>query len=650
MEALSKLGRSAVSALVKVLPWRWCRAWQWGAALTVLATALRLFWVLAVPTVPVSDFAMYRESANYLSEFGRLDPGFIYMPGFVVLLALVKDLGGDLLAQKLIGVFFGGLGAAGVFGVTLNLFDRDASATRPSCKGAIVATLMYALWPAGIAMSSVVGTDVPAAALMLTAVACLTGWAGDRPRRAALVFGVLMGVAAYLRAVALPLSALAAFFWLARLSRLPARRRLLPTVKLTALSVAATMVVLLPWALRNHRHDGELYFTDSHGGITALIGANPNSEGTYTRALNQMFREVTGRSVLDEPHRQVDRAAYAMAVEWTRFSPAYALGLAATRAGRLFDLERRLLYWPINRPGVLIPPHSDWFAARRPAIDAFADAYAAALLVLFLTGLGLGVAQRRPLTWTLVPFQLALAATYIIFFAEPRYRIPIEMMAFPVAASALVGLPRTGAASLRRDRRALWVGVAAVTLAALLITAAFKGGPALMAAGDRLRLRHRWAVALWTVNDQRRVSLWARTEADAAQNRDRPSPLEGALDGVRLRWSPGSAPLTEAAVTVSGGDVPPGAYRLAATVEVLPGTPPPALSLRIDSPRSLVASATLAPGTAATPLPLAGAFEHAGGPLRLVVSLTPAGHAGASVADVWVSAVTVSRLPDPRKP
>ena len=83
---------------------------MWGAALVALAFAVRLAWVLAVPTVPVSDFAMYRESANYLSEFGHLDPGFIYMPGFVALLAWVKDAGGGLLAQKMIGVFAGHAG------------------------------------------------------------------------------------------------------------------------------------------------------------------------------------------------------------------------------------------------------------------------------------------------------------------------------------------------------------------------------------------------------------------------------------------------------------------------------------------------------------------------------------------------------------
>src|SRR3569623_1707359 len=58
--------------------------------LTALATALRVVWAVKVPTIPVGDFAMYRESANYLAEHGRLDGGFIYMPGLVLLLAAVR--------------------------------------------------------------------------------------------------------------------------------------------------------------------------------------------------------------------------------------------------------------------------------------------------------------------------------------------------------------------------------------------------------------------------------------------------------------------------------------------------------------------------------------------------------------------------------
>ncbi|HVU51501.1 MAG TPA: hypothetical protein VHL80_12485, partial [Polyangia bacterium] len=402
-----------------------------------LATGLRLAWVLTVPTVPVSDFAMYRESANYLSEFGRLDHGFIYMPGFVVLLAWIKDLGGELLAQKMLGVFFGGLGAAGLYAATAALFEQR--------RVAIVATLGYALWPAGVAMSSVVGTDMPAAALLVSAIAVLAALGPTRPWRAALLFGVVMGLAAWVRAVALPLTGLSLGYWLARRTRLPA------ALALTAAAVAATLLVLSPWAIRHARESGHAYFTDDHGGVTALIGANPNSEGTYTRALNQMFRDLTGRGVLDEPHHEVDQAAYALAKDWTRFEPAYALGLGAKRAERLFDSERYLLYWPIFRPGVLVGPRGVWFAERRERLCAAVDAFGAALAALAVAGVALAAARRRWPALALLPFQLALAATYVVFFAEPRYRLPIEVLAMPFAALSLVELGALAAALARRS-------------------------------------------------------------------------------------------------------------------------------------------------------------------------------------------------------
>ena len=408
----------------------------WGAALVALATGLRLAWVLAVPTVPVSDFAMYRESANYLSEFGVLDPGFIYMPGFVALLAWVKDAGGDLLAEKLLGVAFGGLGAAGLFALTRALVDartgeggartgeggartgeggaRTGEGVPPSrwrricpCPYAVTATLIL---PFGRRASPCPGRGDGRARRGVAgrrAGAARDPGAAPSRRRGAGVRST-MGLAAWVRAVALPLSALAFVYWLAR------RERLHRAALLAALGLSATLLVLLPWGIRHVRQSGELYFTDDHGGITALIGANPDSEGTYTRALNSLFKDVTGRSVLDEPHRQTDRAAYAMAREWLRFEPGYALGLAADKADRLFDPEHRLLYWPIFRPGVLVGRPAAFFArapgrvrrarrrvrarrrrarARRHRDRRRAPALAACSALL--------------------PFQLALSATYV---------------------------------------------------------------------------------------------------------------------------------------------------------------------------------------------------------------------------------------------
>ena len=73
--------------------------------------------------------------------------------------------------------------------------------------------------------------------------------------------------------------------------------------------------------LRNHARYGEWFLTDSHGGLTALVGANPNSDGRYSRSLNRLFSEVTGYTLLVEPHRESDRAAYQLAPSsWTAFS------------------------------------------------------------------------------------------------------------------------------------------------------------------------------------------------------------------------------------------------------------------------------------------------------------------------------------------
>jgi len=521
----------------------------WGVALVVLATSVRLGWVLAVPTVPVSDFAMYRESANYLSEFGHLDRGFIYMPGFVALLAWVQSAGGDLLAQKLLGVGFGGLGAAGLFVVSHRLVDTPT---------AVVATLAYALWPAGIGMSSVVGTDMPAAALLVSALALLVWLGSRRPLAGAVAFGVAMGLAAWMRAVALPLTALAGGIWLAE--RVGLRR----AVAYTAVGVATTLVVLSPWAVRHLRASGQLYFTDDHGGITALIGANPNSEGTYTRALNQLFKDVTGKSVLDEPHRETDRAAYAMAREWMRFDPAYTLGLALEKADRLFDPEHRLMYWSVLRPGVLVGRPARVAADRRAAIVALADGFGFAVAALALAGIAVAVARRRWALLALLPFQFALTATYVVFFAEPRYRLPIEILAFPFGALALVETARVLAA-VRRNRRAGLAAAARLLGPAVAVIVVWRlGWPAAIEAGRGLRMRHRWAVTVAAVDGGMRTLLWRRLATTANE-----SPVAGAPAGVHVAVAPPDA--TRLGLVLGGGALPAGAYHLSLRLQAAAG-------------------------------------------------------------------------------
>jgi 4-amino-4-deoxy-L-arabinose transferase-like glycosyltransferase len=590
-----------------------------GVALVALATAARLAWVLAVPTVPTSDFAMYRESANHLSELGRLDHGFIYMPGYVGLLAWVQSAGGDLLAQKLVGVAFGGIGAAGLFALALGLFE--------SRRVAALATFVYALWPAGVAMASVVGTDMPAAALVAAALGALATLGPRRPLAAALAFGALMGAAAWMRAVALPLSALSLGYWLARRARLPV------ALARTGVAVATTLLVLLPWGLRHVRESGHLYFTDDHGGLTAIVGANPNSEGTYTRALNRMFEQVTGRGVLAEPHHETDALAFALARDWTRFEPAFSLGLATKRLERFFEPERRLLYWSAFRPGVLVGDKAAWFAARESAIGDAVDAFGVGVAALAVAGLALAGLRRRWLPLTLVPFGLALTATYMLFFAEPRYRLPVELLAFPFVAFALAELAAFARALARRAPSELRARAPALALATCAVAVVAFAWSALDGLGAGLRARHRWGATIWRQGGVARLAKWRPVETTAPV-----SPVEGLADGVRLSTD-GARP-TRILADLQIETLPNGSYAL-----TLGGAASAPLHLSVaDDDRRVLLDGDVEPGA---PFALARAFAHAGGPLRLTTTLTSGAPASVTINDLRIDHVP---LPDTQKP
>jgi hypothetical protein len=507
---------------------------------------------------------------------------------------------------------------------TLRLFE--------SRRVAALATALYAVWPAGVAMASVVGTDVPAAALVVCALAVLATLGPARPWRAAVLFGVVMGLAAWVRAVALPLAPLSLGYWLARRTRLPA------TLALTAGALAATLLVLSPWAWRQARISGHVSFTDDHGGLTALIGANPNSEGTYTRALNQMFHDLTGKSVLDQPHRDVDQAAYALAKDWARFEPAYALGLATKRAERLFDSERYLLYWPLFRPGVLVGPRAAWFAARREALSAAADLFGAVLAGLAVAGVVLAATRKRGAALVLVPFQLALAATYVVFFAEPRYRLPIELLALPFAALCLVELASLAAAIARGAWASVRAGGLRVAVAAVVVVTGAWALPALAAGGAELRARHRWAADVWRVDGVARLAKWR-----AVNPRRLSSGVAGGAGGVRL----GGDGAHETVAMVELAPLPGGTWVLELDVTAVA---PPSTSIAAESPVRLrvatEAGALLADVAvpAGAPLHVVTALVHPGGEPRLVLTAT-----SATAATVLINDSRLERepLPDP---
>lgn len=595
-----------------------------------LAIVLRIAWVLAVPTKPVGDFAMYVESAAHLVEHGSLDPEYVYMPGYVFLVAAVQALGGGWLAIKLVGAVVGGLGAGAVAGLARRLGG--------SPRAGLVGGLLYAFWPAGIAIASVTGTDMPAAVLVAMAAYALVRFSADRPMLAAVLFGLLTGLAAYIRAIVVPLAALSVLVF--RAQGQPWRK----SVQCTALACAIALLALSPWAVRNRLRYGETFFTDSHGGLTALVGANPNTDGCYSRSLNRTFHDVTGYQLLAEPHREADRASMAIAKDWIRFDPLFTVGLLVSKAERLLVHERALLYWPLFRAGVLPEPQRTFFARHRSAIEAVADAFWLSVLALALMGMGLAMVRRQWLALALLPQAAVLAGLYTAIFAEPRYRLPIFMLLVPFALIALEWLGQTTHALLRRAACPAWKREASLSVA--LAAAVFAAAPAVAWAGARLRDQHRWAVHECTVDGRAQFCKW-RPLGIEGDLRGVPS-LRGVWNGVGLALPPAtSRPASLAAESVL--PLTPGEYTVALSLDLDPigassGDLQGTVRVSTDDqptgePISLERVATASrDGTAVL---WTAKAHHERGPFRLVVqiALTKQPH---PTGRLWLSDVTVS--------
>jgi len=586
-----------------------------------LAIALRVAWVLAVPSKPVGDFAMYVEAAAHLVQHGSFDSEYVYMPGYVLLIAPVQALGGGWLATKLVGAVLGGLGAGPVCGIARRL---GGGRTRV----ALVAGLIYALWPAGIAVASVTGTDMPAAVLVLVASYFLLRYAEPRPVLAAILFGLVTGLAAYIRAIVVPLAALAVLVF--RAVGKPWRKSL----AWAGTACAIALFVLSPWAVRNRLRYGETFLTDSHGGLTALVGANPNTLGCYSRSLNRIFRDVTGFTLLAEPHRQADRAALAIAKTWVGFDPRFSLGLFVRKAERLLVHERALLYWPLFRAGVLPEPYRSFFGSHQAAIEGVADSFYLVILALALFGSALAYARRNWLALSLLPQAVALALLYSAIFAEARYRLPIFMLLIPFSALAVDWLVQTGrdlacaTPSPRWKREAM----GAATFVALV----YAGAPVLAWAGAELRQRHAWVVSECVLEERPQFCRWRAVEGSAG--------VAGVWNGVGLALEPdgrGRGGAMEVQLPLPAGE-----YTAAAALEVAPldSAPPAAAGSVLISSRDNALSSQVALGEVARsshagkPYAWRAGFHHPGGLLFLRVQVEPASPPGdRPTGRLWLS-------------
>ena len=121
----------------------------------LIGGAIRFFWAIFVPTLPVSDFEYYHTSAIKLSQ------GILTLTknwGYTFLLSLGYHIYPGVLTGKIINAFASTLSL-------LLLYAIGCRLGKPSM--GLIAVFLFAILPSEINMVSVLGTEVVTATLML---------------------------------------------------------------------------------------------------------------------------------------------------------------------------------------------------------------------------------------------------------------------------------------------------------------------------------------------------------------------------------------------------------------------------------------------------------------------------------------------------
>lgn len=419
---------------------------------------------------PVADGTYYDTIARRLAgglgytwlwPDGTVTPAAHYPVGYPALVALAYRVFGAHTGVAMIpSVLLGTLGAAAIHRTAVRHAGR---------RMALVSGLAFALHPALLSYTPALMTEGVTASLLALAI-CLGARACRAPLLHALLFGVVVGLATYVRPqnlVLAPLLPLAGFLGRG-VREVGARRALM----VAGLATAVALAVLAPWTARNCSSMGRCALVSVNGGWNLLIGTDQEAGGTWAplkvpepcrevwdeAAKDACFGEAARRKIADDPFGWLALAPEKLSVTFEYFGagPWYLHASSPTAfdddakrawgaaeiifqrvllAVALFASVRRLAPALLDAPGRL--------GRLLPLAVAAALAISGTIGTLALGLLVLGAAIH-PRTRTSVPAEMCGAACVIlctavihgIFFGAGRYGLVVVPAVAVLAAGA----------------------------------------------------------------------------------------------------------------------------------------------------------------------------------------------------------------------
>ena len=433
-------------------PWR--RDLAGAALLVVLGVGLRLAFLRAFPTLPLSDFRALIDFGIRLRDRGLAAPGWGWVqfnPGLPLILSvLLRAFPSDPASAARIAT----AAVTGVTGLAPFLLWRRVLAFRAR----LFAGLLLALWPGQVFFSGVVAQE-NWALLPAVALACL-GVRGVRrpdlpphPIAAGLLYAAASGIRQEMLVVLLPLVLPAAGAWPSRGLRI---RRL-------ALLALAAGVPLLLLAAERRAASGRFALTTEHGGLGLLGTVAPGAAADGW--IDPTPYLAARRPELLRDLKALREAAAPLAVEeWRRRHRYHVFRAGVTSMRLMLESDAENLFWSVGASDALPP-------ARREAGAAFAARWATALRVelaaisgLFAAAAVLGARRRDPAILLLAAAVLLKLAVQAV--VSPMGRLMVPAVALELLAIALAASLPARSASERLGTLAVAAGVAAFLLLA----------------------------------------------------------------------------------------------------------------------------------------------------------------------------------------
>ena len=407
-----------------------------------------------------ADEAHYVQLAAMWSRFGFYmgSPAYLWPPVFPAFLTFFIDLFGE---RGITAAKIGQVLLSGVIGTSVVLLAKRLF----SYRAALVAGLLWAGYLPLIGYSHLLWPETLFLCFLLPAVYLFTTLVGSelspaQTRLRLVGVGVLLGLAILTKEAALPLPLLFGLLLISMRSRGPLGRRTIQTGVL----VLSTVVVVLPWTLRNAEVYGRWIVGGSTLGRNMLWGVNAKyvnfdytrpgvaamvaSQGPFRRWLIEPppgsgWRQSRAANLIDRSDEDVERG-----IGFARSHPGFYL---RTRIKRLADWVTPLSFFDRHYRLGLYQGWLDKTPVRRSLIT-----------LSILSTLLIMVAALPSLFWVLGgPTQRLVLVSVLLTFLVPvliiaisRYRVPAEPLALVLTAGLMVN-----AGDRRPLRRWEWAAV-----------------------------------------------------------------------------------------------------------------------------------------------------------------------------------------------